>query len=53
MKNWRDAYLLALFLVSVLALGDLKFSRWVAGLAVAMWVGFAILNLALHMRSHR
>lgn len=45
-EHWRDAYLLALLVVSA----SIQFSRWVVGLAVAMWVGFAVLNWIAHSR---
>lgn len=45
-EHWRDAYLLALLVVSA----GMGFSRWVAALAVAMWVGFAVLSWIAHSR---
>lgn len=46
-EHWRDAYFLALFVVSAF----MGFSRWIAAFGVAMWIVFAILNWIAFTRS--
>lgn len=48
-EHWRDAYFLALLVVSAC----MDFSRWIAGLAVVMWVMFAVLNWIAYTRKVR
>lgn len=52
-SSWRDAYLLLLFIVSIAAMPSWRFSRWAGGIALVLWIGFAVLNAVAYTSAGR